>query len=201
MCLALPDLPIYPVDLAPPTVFGRWIARDEVPSVVAHCPSLYQCHRYELVVLPQKPILVGERLKVVALTPAWYHDISAKKWMVETYDPHVIGTVAGIAAIGTASICLYILNECAWNPVGRVNLVIPFIPGMTVTVPNLARVGLTSNRYPRVADVCNFDPRLRIMLPYASMGRSSYNCLPSAPHLRYDAMCSADPENLEDELL
>ncbi|TFK81646.1 hypothetical protein K466DRAFT_568889 [Polyporus arcularius HHB13444] len=57
-----------------------------------------QRHRYELAVLPDEPITVGRRVRVLAISPIAHCSPDVPPDQVDTYDPHIVGKEGDAAA-------------------------------------------------------------------------------------------------------
>ncbi|RDX45132.1 hypothetical protein OH76DRAFT_1420994 [Lentinus brumalis] len=115
----------------PTKVYARWIGYCR-----EHSRSLSQTpestHVYSASILPERPLKIGMRVRILATSPAWYSGLREDQDAYEVYDAHVVGAITGVVGWKGRKVVLEIANECAVNRVKSVRLRIPFAPEATV---------------------------------------------------------------------
>lgn len=108
---------------------------------------LARTHAYEVVRMPSKPLELGMKVKIYAVTPKHYCSPEMLGAPPDAYDAHVLGELTRVMGWRGTSVGMEIRNECWKSAVRRVRLEVPYIPD--VTVRRLAHLG--PDKGPRVA--------------------------------------------------
>ncbi|TFK81823.1 hypothetical protein K466DRAFT_568791 [Polyporus arcularius HHB13444] len=84
-------------------------------------------HRYELVVRPEEPIIVGRCVRILATSPIAYSAPDTPTNELDTYDPHVVGRVVEIWRLDEdrTKARARITNVCRRNNIRVVELDLP----------------------------------------------------------------------------
>ncbi|RDX45779.1 hypothetical protein OH76DRAFT_1420629 [Lentinus brumalis] len=114
----------------PTLIFARWVGAGG-GAKAAHTRQ-EESHTYSSAFLPEKPLKIGMRVRILATTPAWYFTAEEDRETYDTYDAHVVGRITGVAGWKGRKVVLEIRNECALNPVTTVKIRLPFVPEVTV---------------------------------------------------------------------
>ncbi len=118
----------------PVTVYARWAGYfDGHPKSAV--PSGDRAHVYSASILPEQPLKIGMRVRLLATTPAWYYtpEEDADVYDVyDVYDAHIVGPIIGVVGWKGRKVVLEIQNECGLNPVKKARIRIPFVPEATV---------------------------------------------------------------------
>ncbi len=104
--LAVSLMEIYPSSLpsaqektahrnTPVIVYARWIGyvsdtRDARP-ILPHSQ-----HIYSAAILPERPLQIGMRIRILATSPAWYSNPQEDQETYEVYDAHIVGAVTSV---------------------------------------------------------------------------------------------------------
>ncbi len=110
-------------------LLAKWIGVENSVPDIYHIGR--ERHKYGLAVQPAEPVRVGRRVKILALSPIAYCSPGVPFMQYDTYDPHVVGTVADIvhakdaATDGTRTMVIRITNECRGNLVSEVDVEMP----------------------------------------------------------------------------
>ncbi|KAI0720231.1 hypothetical protein C8T65DRAFT_692852 [Cerioporus squamosus] len=89
-------------------------------------------HVYVSRLRPTTPLEVGMRVALVAMANRKKAVERETLGYYEPYDPHIIGEVEGIRRLTRTWVRVTIRNDCRGNTVGRVNLDVPHVPGVTI---------------------------------------------------------------------
>ncbi|KAI0686480.1 hypothetical protein C8T65DRAFT_701071 [Cerioporus squamosus] len=82
-------------------------------------------HVYDLTVMPDEPITIGRRVRILAVTPIAYALPQVPPDQLDTYDPHIVGRVAEITRLEDGHSCARVMNQCKGNAVTEVELEYP----------------------------------------------------------------------------
>ncbi len=115
----------------PTIVYARW-AGCVGGRARQTAPREKKKHIYSSAIPPERPLRLGMRVRILAMTPAWYSTPEDGPEKYDTYDAHIVGVVVGIAGWKDRKVVLEIKNECSVNDVESVKLRVPFVPEVTV---------------------------------------------------------------------
>ncbi len=121
--LAITRITIPPPNRPPHLLlFARW--KDTIrPSQDAADGT--QRHVYELAILPDEPIVIGRRVKILALSPIAHCSPQVPSNQFDTYDPHVVGRIEEVVRRKGGRFQAKIGNVCRGNAVVGVDLEYP----------------------------------------------------------------------------
>ena len=111
---------------SPLDIFARW------KEYGAQSLTRMMTHVYTLQARPPRPLAVGMVLRILATSPVIYRVPGVLAQMQDTYDAHVVGRVTDISLSRDGWATVTIENECRVNPVKRVEVEVPFAPGVTI---------------------------------------------------------------------
>ena len=115
-----------PAFQSPVEIFARW------KEYGAQSPTHRMTHVYRLQARPPRPLAVGMEVRILATSPVAYRVPGVLSQMQDTYDAHVVGRVTDISLPKDGWAAVGIENECRVNPVKRVEVEVPFAPGVTI---------------------------------------------------------------------
>ncbi|KAI0749329.1 hypothetical protein C8Q80DRAFT_618474 [Daedaleopsis nitida] len=108
-------------------------------------PGSDQSHVYTLLTRPSTPLYQGARVKLLAVSRVGFHSPEASAPSeLETYDPHVLGSIADISVLPAADgmhgarASFAIVNECARSLVALVQIDVPILTGVLRDAPQRA---------------------------------------------------------------
>ncbi|RDX55484.1 hypothetical protein OH76DRAFT_1524771 [Lentinus brumalis] len=84
-----------------------------------------QRHVYTLAVIPDEPITTGKRVKILAVTPIAHCSPQTPPDQLDTYEPHIVGSVVGVKKTKEGRFRARIANTCSGNAVVEVELEFP----------------------------------------------------------------------------
>ncbi|KAI0744456.1 hypothetical protein C8Q76DRAFT_687870 [Earliella scabrosa] len=122
-------------------------------------------HVYDVRVPPAKPLKLGERVKILALSPSRYHAPEEEEDAYDAYDVHLVGKVHRVVGAEGRRIFLEVENECRASRTKKVWLSVPFAPGFTVDVEGAEGLEVEEAREG------DFDAHLRVLAPPATAWR------------------------------
>ncbi len=82
-----------PPRTVPTLLIAKWRAARNSRTGSQYCTDE---HIYRLAIKPEDPIVVGRRVKILALSPIAFHKPATPTNLFETYDPHIVGEVVDI---------------------------------------------------------------------------------------------------------
>lgn len=127
-----PSKSIFPNDYAPQsiestviTLFAAWTG---FARYSRHQMGAKKTHVYTLVYRPSTPLYEGAQIRIMAITLSAFHSLSASVSAIETYNPHVIGSITMIAHGQPGRVEITVVNECRRNTVEIVQINAPNHP-------------------------------------------------------------------------
>ncbi len=82
-------------------------------------------HTYELVIQPDEPTMIGRQVRILAISPITFYAPEAPINELDTYDPHIVGTIVESWRADNGRSRLRVMNECRSNKVREVEMELP----------------------------------------------------------------------------
>ncbi len=122
------------------TVYARWTAYEGLPLRKGDNHT-EKTHIFMVTIVPERPLCVGMRVRVMATSPRWYCDPRSDADEYDAYDAHIIGRISRVAGWKGRKVVLEVMNECAMNKVKKIRLRVPYAPEATVRADEQAFEG------------------------------------------------------------
>ncbi|TFK83609.1 hypothetical protein K466DRAFT_589602 [Polyporus arcularius HHB13444] len=93
-----------------------------------------KAHVYSTSMLPEQPLEIGMKVRVMGTAPAWYSRPDEEPETYDAYDAHIVGRITRAVGWKGRKIVLEVRNECALNGVAKARIRVPFVPEAAVRI-------------------------------------------------------------------
>ncbi|KAI0731183.1 hypothetical protein C8Q76DRAFT_793267 [Earliella scabrosa] len=106
-------------------VFVRWKGYGHPHPTSEH--PVGTNHVYDLASEPTTNLREGMKVRLIATSPTMYHSLETPRKTVDTYDPHIVGTVEEITGPHEGMVVVGVKNRCPRNQVRRAEVMVPVV--------------------------------------------------------------------------